>query len=327
AAVAAAGVLVGSGLSTANHSPSLSLPQAPGSAPGETSGGGIGAGIGSQGTTGTTGGPVAGSGAAGTVANGEAGNTASGVSPGNTASAPSSPALPASVGNPAAKVEESGSITLTVGRGQLQPDLSRLMAVATANGGFAANTETQSATDAAGAPPSASITLQVPESSFATVLDQARHLGKVGSLSSKATDVTGQYVDLQARIAALEASRQQYLTIMSKATSIGDILAVQSQLDSLQSQLEELQGQLQVLDSQTTYATLAVSLTESQTNAPASRPQSGLAAAWHAAIGGFVAGFEGLVRIAGPTLFVVLCLGVLVGVGRFTWRALRRRTL
>ena len=46
--------------------------------------------------------------------------------------------------------------------------------------------------------------------------------------------MTGQYVDLQARLTALEDSRQQYLTILAKATSIGDILSVQEQLDSIQ---------------------------------------------------------------------------------------------
>ena len=73
--------------------------------------------------------------------------------------------------------------------------------------------------------------------------------------------MTGQYVDLQARLAALEASRQQYLTILAKATSIGDILAVQEQLDSIQSQIEQLQGQLQVLTSETSYSTLNVTST------------------------------------------------------------------
>ena len=49
---------------------------------------------------------------------------------------------------------------------------------------------------------------------------------------------------------------------MARATTIGDILAVQNQLDNLQSQLEQLQGQLQVLNGETTYSTLAITLSE-----------------------------------------------------------------
>jgi hypothetical protein len=44
-------------------------------------------------------------------------------------------------------------------------------------------------------------------------------------------------------------------------------------------------------------------------------------------VSGFVSGFEWLIRIAGPILFVVLCLVALVAVGRLAWRAYRRWTL
>ena len=107
------------------------------------------------------------------------------------------------------------------------------------------------------------MTLQVPVASFAGVVRRAEALGRVSDLSTKATDVTGQYVDLQSRITALQASRQQYLTIMTKATTVGDVLAVQEQIDYTQSQIEQLQGQLQLLASQTSYSTVTVTVGES----------------------------------------------------------------
>ena len=135
---------------------------------------------------------------------------------------------------------------LTVGRGDLGRTMTQLTALAGAYGGFVANSQTQSGAGTGGAP-YGSVTLQVPVDSFSAVLKQAQALGKTSDLTTKATDVTGQYVDLQARITALEASRQQYLTILAKATTVGDVLAVQEQLDTIQSQIEQLQGQLQVL--------------------------------------------------------------------------------
>ena len=150
----------------------------------------------------------------------------------------------------------------------------------------------------------------MPEPSFAAVVSEVQHFGHATSVTTTSTDVTGQYVDLQARITALEASRQQYLTIMSQATSIGDILAVQSQLDTLQSQIEQLQGQLSVLDNETTYGSLTVSLAEAGHRPPPPPPtRTGLDEAWHTGIGGFVSGVEWLIRIAGTTLFVLLCPG------------------
>jgi Domain of unknown function (DUF4349) len=228
------------------------------------------------------------------------------------------PALPAGLTGQSAKIEENGSITLVVAGKQIQADLSRVMTIAVSNGGFVSGTDTQSAMP--GTPAQGTVTLDVPEASFGTVLSEVKGFGKVAMLTTSATDVTGQYVDLQARINALEDSRQQYLTIMTKATTIGGILAVESQLDNLQSQLEQLQGQQQVLDNETTYATLTVTLTQKVVVPPPPRPESGLLKAWNAAVSGFVAGFEGVVRVAGPLFFALLLLAALVVLGRWAWK-------
>jgi hypothetical protein len=190
------------------------------------------------------------------------------------------------VGQPA-RIEQTGSLDLTVSRGALSSTVARLTALATANDGFVASSQTA------------------------------------------ANDVTGQYNDLQDRITALEASRQQYLTIMTKASSIGDVLAVQAQLDSLQSQLEQLQGQLAALGSETDYSKVTTVVSEAGLphHHPATVGHSGLGKAWHDSVHGFVAGAEGLVRIAGPALFALLCLGALLLGGQIFWRRLQRHNL
>ena len=184
----------------------------------------------------------------------------------STTTPPSTPNLPNGAVGQSAKIEQTGSLTLTVGRGKLSRTVAQLSALAVSDGGFVANSQTQS-----GATPSGSVTLQVPVNSFAAVLARAQALGRTSDLTTKATDVTGQYVDLQSRITALQASRQQYLTILAKATTVGDVLAVQEQIDSIQSQIEQLQGQLQLLTSQTSYSTLTVTVSES-TPAPPPAP-------------------------------------------------------
>jgi hypothetical protein len=237
------------------------------------------------------------------------------------------PLPPGSVGQ-SAKVESNGSINLTIGDGKLQSVLAKLTDLAVGAGGFVANTQAQVGAGGSVTPSSGTIVLRVPEPSFATIVSQVQQTGHATSVTTTSTDVTGQYVDLQARITALQASRQQYLTIMAQATSIGDILAVQSQLDTLQSQIEQLQGQLSVLNDETTYGTLTVSLVEAgQRPIPPVPARTGLDKAWHDGIGGFVSGFEWLLRIAGTTLFVLLCLAALVVLGRWAWRATRRQML
>ena len=237
---------------------------------------------------------------------------------------PRGTALPST--SPAAQgalIEETGAITVVVPQARIQPDATALMNLATAYGGFVASTQAQTASP--GSPAQSTVTLQVPEASFGQVLNAVKGYGKVASLTTQGTDVTGQYVDLQAQITALQDSRQQYLTIMTKATTIGGILAVQSQLDTLQSQLDQLQGQLRALNNETTYATLAVTVTQKVVAPPPPKPRSGLDKAWRGAVNGFVAGCEGVVRAAGAILFALLLGTALFVFGRAAWRLGRRR--
>jgi len=281
-----------------------------------------------------SGAPFANQGAAGGVASstgaGQSSNGAPSVQPApGQSGGPSLPApLPTGIVGQPTKVVTTGTIDLALGHDPLGPAVTRLTTIATGVGGYVAKSALQVGPTTGTVPSSGTLVLQVPQAAFASVLTQVRSIGTVTSMSSTSTDVTGQYVDLQARIDALQASRLQYLTILGKATSIGDILSVQNQLDTIQSQIEQLQGQLNLLDSQTTDATLTVSLSQSghRPPPPAAAP-SGLGRAWHQSVSGFTSGVEWLVRIAGRTIFVLLCLAVLAVAGRWAWRAWRRQML
>jgi len=224
------------------------------------------------------------------------------------------------------RVEEVGTIQLTVGGQKFQSTLTQLTDFATTDGGFVASTQSHIGTKASHSFSTGTIVLQVPEHNFTMLVDQVRHAGFATSVVTSANDVTGQYVDLQARISALQVSRTQYLKIMSRTNSIGGILSVQEQLDSIQSQIEQYQVQLNLLNSETTYATLTVSLSESGHQVIAHKhPATGVDKAWHESLHGFAAGFEWLIRIAGPLLFALLVLAALLALGRLMWRATERR--
>ncbi len=267
----------------------------------------------------------------GASAGGSRGLTEAGPSdaPGTTTPTTTAPGLPkGAVGQPA-KIQQTGSLGLTVGRGKLTEAIAELTNLAVAFGGFVANSQTQS-TPADGRSASGSVTLQVPVGNFATVLARAQRLGKPSDLTTKATDVSAQYVDLQSRITALEETRQQYLTILAKATTVGDVLAVQEQVNTIQYQIEQLQGQLQLLTSQTSYSTLTVTVSEGTPTPrprPGTLPESGLVRAWHSSIGGFLGGVDGVIRIAGPLLFALLLASVVLFGGRALWRRYQRHSL
>jgi hypothetical protein len=228
------------------------------------------------------------------------------------------------------KIESTGSMDLTVPN--LDTAVSALTTLVAGDGGFVAAEQTQSASP--GVPASGTVTLQVPQTSFSALVDQVKRLGVSSQVSTKQVDVTGQYVDLQAQITALRATQQQYLTIMTKAQSIGDILAVQQQLDSINSQLQQVEGELNLLDSQTAYGTLTVALTEpgpklapAPAPKPAPKPPTGLAAAWGSARHGFADGVYWVVRQTGGLAFLILLAGLLYLLGRVGRRGLRRLAL
>jgi hypothetical protein len=224
------------------------------------------------------------------------------------------------------RVEEVGSIQLSVGGTKFQSTLTQLTDFATTDGGFVQSTQSHMGTKASHSYSTGSIVLQVPERNFMMLVDQVRHSGVATSVVTSANDVTGQYVDLQARISALQVSRTQYLKIMTRTGTINGILQVQNQLNQIQSQIEQLQAQLGLLNSETTYATLTISLSQTghQVITPA-HARTGVDEAWHESLHGFAAGVEWLIRIAGPLLFALLVLAALLLLGRWTWRATERR--
>ncbi len=227
-----------------------------------------------------------------------------------------------------ARIASNGQVDLTIADGHFDRALASLTALARSDGGFVSSTQAHEGTASAGDYSYGTVVLSVPQTHFDTLVAQVQRVGHATSVVARSTDVTSQYVDLQARISALEVSRQQYLTIMSHATSIGDILAVQAQINTLQSEIEQLQGQLKVLTTATTYSSLTVLVAEAghrYNTVPTSR--SGLANAVHDSVRGFVDGVEWLIRVAGPALFAVLLFAGVVGLLTLVWRMTRRRMI
>ena len=112
--------------------------------------------------------------------------------------------------------------------------------------------------------PSAQITYRVPADRWEAALDLLRGLSgqttKVVAEHTEAVEVTGQVVDLEARIRNLQASEIALQGIAEKATKVSDILEVQAQLTDTRGQIEVLTAQLKDLNDRAGYATLTANL-------------------------------------------------------------------
>jgi cell division protein FtsL len=105
----------------------------------------------------------------------------------------------------------------------------------------------------------ATITYRIPADRWEEALAALRSLAiKVVTEQTGTQDVTGQVVDLRARITNLRATETALQGIMTQATKISDILAVQAELTTVRGQIEEATAQKQHLEAQAAFSTLTV---------------------------------------------------------------------
>ncbi|MFA6519079.1 MAG: DUF4349 domain-containing protein [Candidatus Shapirobacteria bacterium] len=118
--------------------------------------------------------------------------------------------------------------------------IAKIEATTTSLGGFLVDSSISTPQGAS----SGSITVRVPAKSLAVALDTFRGLAvKVVSENVSGRDVTDQYVDNDARLAVLTATKTKFENIMNQANNVADLLNVQRELINLQSQIDSLKGQ------------------------------------------------------------------------------------
>ncbi len=93
------------------------------------------------------------------------------------------------------------------------------------------------------------------------MLDYFRDLAvKVSSERILGTDVTAEYVDIEARLETLEKTKAKFEEIMEKATAVQDILNVQRELIRTQDQIDALKGQQKYLEQTAKLAKITIYL-------------------------------------------------------------------
>jgi hypothetical protein len=222
------------------------------------------------------------------------------------------------------KVIKTGELDLQVTKGKVGSTLNRLTGLATLEHGYIANSRTSEG----GFAPSGEITMRVPVAAFDDAVQRARTLAdvKVLGLNTSGKDVTNKFVDLKARISALSKTRRTFLTILSRATTIGETLAVQQHITDVQTQIEQLKGQKKVLVNQAALSTLTVTVDQKVvTETTKAHHKSGLRKAVDRSVSRFVHGIEAIIGVIGPLLLAALLIVMFWFVGRFGYRALRRR--
>ena len=167
------------------------------------------------------------------------------------------PSTPPTDGNPVVDpntyIVRTGSISIEVPK--IDPAILQVRTAIAGLGGYVSDSDESNQADQQ----SASVTYRIPVARWQDALDAIQGIAtKVDSSKSNAVEVTGQVLDLGARIDNLRTTEAALQAIMARATKISDVLAVESQLSDVQGQIEQLSTQQAHLKDQASLATLSV---------------------------------------------------------------------
>ncbi|MFN2495717.1 MAG: DUF4349 domain-containing protein [Pseudonocardiaceae bacterium] len=190
----------------------------------------------------------------------------------------------------------------------------RARLIGPSHGGFVAAEEST--------PEVSSLTLRVAGTELDAALAALAELGEVTARRLSTQDVTEQTVDLAARINSQRASVERVRALLDRATTIGEVVQVESELTWRQAELESLQQRAAALADQVALSTIRVRLAgpESEPAAGAGGFGSGLAAGWDA----LLASGRVVLRVIGVVLPFAMVLAVPVGVALLWYRRRRR---
>lgn len=150
-------------------------------------------------------------------------------------------------------VIKTGTLALQVG--SIDDSLSAASAKIAALGGYIGGSQRSGDGESA----VATITYRIPAARWDEALAALRGLAKkVITEDTQTQEVTGQVLDLGARITNLQATERALQAIMDRAVKISDVLDVQAQLTEVRGQIEQLETEKKHLEEQSAYGTLGV---------------------------------------------------------------------
>ena len=145
---------------------------------------------------------------------------------------------------------------LTVRAASVRQAAASATRIAQQAGGYVSQESTTS-----GSAATATVTVKIPVAVYPAILSQLDSvLGTQLSLTEQAQDETEQVADVNSQVASDEAAIVQLRSLLAHAGSVGGLLSVQNQINAEESSLEQLQAQQRALSSETSYATVTVTV-------------------------------------------------------------------
>ena len=105
-------------------------------------------------------------------------------------------------------------------------------------------------------------TVRIPSDRLEAFVSKVGQNGNVTNLSRNVRDVTLEYVDIEGRIATLQAELDRLNTLLGEAASMEDILAIEGKISDVRYELESYQSQMNTYNNLIDYSTVNINIWE-----------------------------------------------------------------
>lgn len=163
------------------------------------------------------------------------------------------------------------------------------------------------------------VTVKLPVDDFEIYYEDIRDIdGEVTYANVSTLDVTEEYIDITSRLANLKSVEGQLVAILQKAESVTDILAVQTQLNSVRGDIESYEQRKRYFDSQTDYSYLSLSFSIDKSGISISDEQWKPLGEFRAALNALVSVLKGFVNmfiwllVFSPVVLIPVGLGMYI---------------
>ena len=103
------------------------------------------------------------------------------------------------------------------------------------------------------------LVIRVPSKNFQKTLDAiSKNISFFDERSVTSTDVTEEYIDIEARLRAKQSLEKRYMDLLARAQNVKEILEIEKELSAIREEIEAKEGRLKYLENRVSYSTLTV---------------------------------------------------------------------
>ncbi|GEM_PF-6736722 len=109
---------------------------------------------------------------------------------------------------------------------------------------------------------------KVPADTLGVCVGKLQSVANDISVEISSRDMTGEYVDISSRLAVLEEERDFYMSLLSQAKTVDEMLKVRRYLDDTIARIESMKARINYINDHSIYSTLVVSIGKKITPPP-----------------------------------------------------------